>query len=262
MQSIEALRRETSFAVPETVRHRDGDMVTTIRPPDGSTEGHTCVVLRWMPGEAPGPGFAPSLMQQIGLLTAEMHQCAERFVPGKEFVRPRWDWERLLGANSILHQEEIMAPLTSQQRTMLNSAGEKIRRALSYMDDDASHQGLIHADLHCDNLLIRNSEVAVIDFEDCGFGYYLYDVACILESFNRRVFTNQADQQAGREALIRGYKQVRHLPSDFDEYVGVFMAFRTMVTLDFILRSNNPNVQTWVLPRVTSMINQIQSNFD
>ena len=37
--------------------------------------------------------------------------------------------------------------------------------------------GLIHCDLRLANLLIDGKEVKVIDFDDCGFGWYMYDAA-------------------------------------------------------------------------------------
>jgi len=41
--------------------------------------------------------------------------------------------------------------------------------------------GLIHADLHLGNALFWSDEVRVIDFDDCGFGYWLYDIAFALK---------------------------------------------------------------------------------
>ena len=98
-------------------------------------------------------------------------------------------------------------------------------------------EGLIHGDLHRDNILICDGEVGVIDFDDCGFGYTLFDLACVLGSFNRRIATGRGDCQRQREALLRGYDRVRRLPSELDERLGIFMAMRDMAAIDFILGS-------------------------
>jgi len=271
MQWLQALRRETSLVVPEPVQNLDGDLVTMIVThgivtegiaPARSMEAHPCVVLRWVPGEPPQPGPAPALMERIGAFTAEMHRYSERFAPAAGFVRPRWDWERLFGAHSFLHDENIMTMLPSRQRGVLHAASEQIRRALSCPGKQALRQGHIHADLHRDNILIYNSEVGVIDFDDCGFGYYLFDIACVLDSFKRRVFADPAEYREGREALLRGYARIRPLASDFDEYLGIFMALRDMVILDFILRSKNPNVQEWGRSRVAPLIDQLRTHLD
>ena len=40
--------------------------------------------------------------------------------------------------------------------------------------------GLIHADLHYENFLFHDGVARAIDFDDCGWGFYLYDVAVTL----------------------------------------------------------------------------------
>ncbi len=261
MQWLGALKLETSLIVPEPVHNLDGRLVTTITP-DESTEAHHCVVRRWVAGEPPEPGLPPALMEQIGAFTAEMHRYSERFAPEAGFVRPRWDWERLFGAGSILQNANIMMTLPSKQRAILDAAGEQIRSALSCPGKPALCEGLIHADLHMDNILICNSEVGVIDFDDCGFGYYLFDIACVLESFQRRVFVDPAEYREAREALLRGYARIRPLAPDFDEYLDICMSLRDMVTVDFILRSKNPNVQDWGRSRVGPLIDQLRTRLD
>jgi Ser/Thr protein kinase RdoA (MazF antagonist) len=255
------LRRETDLAVPEPVPNLDGALVTPITL-GAAIEVHQCVVLRWVCGELPTPGLSPALLERLGAFTGELHRQAERFAPPSGFVRPRWDWERLFGARSILHNEEAMATLAPAQHAALEAAGERIRRALTSPGKDALREGLIHRDLHRDNILICDGEVGVIDFDDCGFGYYLFDLACVLDSFHRRIATGPADYQLQREALLRGYDRVRPLPSELDEHLGIFMAMRDMVTIDFILGSKNANVQAWGRARVAAIIDQLQGRLD
>lgn len=46
--------------------------------------------------------------------------------------------------------------------------------------------GLIHADLHLDNALFLPGGGRLIDFDDCGFGYRLYDIAVGLWELRHR----------------------------------------------------------------------------
>lgn len=261
MQWLEALQRETSLVVPEPVRNLDGELVTLVGL-EGSTEVHVCVVLRWVRGTPAEPGLTLTLAERIGAFTAEMHRFAERFAPERGFVRPRWDWERLFGARSILHYEKFVAKLSSQQRDAVHAAGEQIGRALSSTGRQTLREGLIHGDLHSDNILTCESGVGVIDFDDCGFGCYLLDIASVLDSFERRVFVDRAEYREAKKALLGGYTQVRPLMPDSDEYLGIFMAMRSMVTLDYIVRSKNANVQEWGWPRVGELIEQMQGHVD
>jgi Ser/Thr protein kinase RdoA (MazF antagonist) len=71
----------------------------------------------------------------------------------------------------------------------------------------ADNAGVIHADLHLDNALFWRDEVRVIDFDDCGFGYWLYDIAVALWELRYR-----DDYEDFRSALIDGYTRHRPLP--------------------------------------------------
>ena len=82
-----------------------------------------------------------------------------------------------------------------------------MRRVMTDLGEGAGEFGLIHADLHLGNVLFWRGEVRVIDFDDCGFGYWLYDIAVALWELRYRT-----DYEDFRSALIEGYTQHRPLP--------------------------------------------------
>jgi Ser/Thr protein kinase RdoA (MazF antagonist) len=55
-----------------------------------------------------------------------------------------------------------------------------MQRVMTRLGDGTDQFGLIHADLHLDNALFWRDDVRIIDFDDCGFGYWLYDIAVSL----------------------------------------------------------------------------------
>ncbi len=243
IQWLQSLRRETSLTIPNPLANNNGDFITTI----GS---HVCVILRRIEGEPPNPGLTIPTIERIGAFTAQLHRHSTQFTLPADFTRPRWDWQRLFGIHSVMHDPRLSA----EQRLTLQNASLQIQTATS---DPAVETGLIHADLHRDNILIRNSSVAAIDFDDCGFGYLLYDIASILESFNRRIFNNPAEVRAGKDALLCGYNEIRPLPPGSTDHLNLFMSLRATVTLDFILRSQNASTQEWGLPRIPELVQQI-----
>ena len=64
---------------------------------------------------------------------------------------------------------------------------------------------LIHADLHFGNVLVDGDRLAVIDFDDCGFGWHPYELAVVLAGHPTERF------DANFESLLRGYRRVRAL---------------------------------------------------
>lgn len=258
MHWLAALRRDTDLAVPEPVADLDGALVTSIAIP-GLGEPLTCVCLRWIPGRPPGPEIELAVVERIGAVTARLHQHAERFVPPARCTRPSWDWQRLFGASSILHDDRACAALTPAQRELVTAVGVAVRDVLDGLDDGGRARRLIHADLHRDNVLIDRGEVGVIDFDDCGWGYFAFDLASLLDSFARHVARDLDDERALRDAYLQGYESVRALPAELERHAGTFKVMRDMVNIDFILRSNNANVARWGPPRLGYFYAQLET---
>ena len=98
-----------------------------------------------------------------------------------------------------------------------------MERVLRQLGEGGGQFGLIHADLHLDNALFWRGEVRVIDFDDCGFGYWLYDIAVALWELRHR-----DDYGRFRAALIDGYAQHRPLPPGGLAHLDDFIATRNV----------------------------------
>jgi Ser/Thr protein kinase RdoA (MazF antagonist) len=70
-----------------------------------------------------------------------------------------------------------------------------------------------------DNVLFQAGEVFPIDFEDCGFGYWLWDIAVAL---CQQPWTPAWHGQ--RDAFLEGYAQVRTLPASQLRHLDLFLA--------------------------------------
>ena len=84
----------------------------------------------------------------------------------------------------------------------MNCIGEKLR---AYGQSDQRY-GLIHADLRLTNLLLHKDGTRVIDFDDCGMGWFVHDIAAAM-SFEEHC------PLAPRwlENWLQGYEMVSHL---------------------------------------------------
>jgi Ser/Thr protein kinase RdoA (MazF antagonist) len=87
--------------------------------------------------------------------------------------------------------------------------------------------GLIHGDLHLKSMLFTaDNRPVVIDFDTCGWGYYVYDLAvAVWNIFNRDDFT------VLRDALVRGYRKVRPLSRMEETLMIHFVAGRLMAQI-------------------------------
>ena len=139
---------------------------------------------------------------------ARLHNHAGQWRVPPGFVRIRWDWETFFG-DTMVYGEINAADVWDLLR--MTCGGGLTRGCPDGTRDDATGRrhrevGLIHADLHLGNALFWRDDVRVIDFDDCGFGYWLYDIAVALWELRHR-----NDYEQFRAALIEGYTQHRSL---------------------------------------------------
>jgi len=82
----------------------------------------------------------------------------------------------------------------------------------------------------------------VIDFAECGWGYYLFDIEKALSLFE---IGDEArpPNPAMRDAFFKGYERIRPLRRAYEQRLRVFLAIRFMVTMNYLLRSGNPHIR-------------------
>jgi Ser/Thr protein kinase RdoA (MazF antagonist) len=128
----------------------------------------------------------------------------------------------------------------------VSSAGRKsvmelVDRAKRELGTGPDVFGLIHADLHQENYLFHQGRVRAIDFDDCGWGHFVYDLAVTLGELQ-----HLPDSDALRAGLLRGYRAVRPLPPEHERYVEVFAGLRVLkLTLWFLEQRGHPAFPDW-----------------
>lgn len=86
----------------------------------------------------------------------------------------------------------------------------RVRDALTHYGKDSQRYGLIHADLRLTNLLLLNGETRVIDFDDCGFSWYLHDLAAAI-SFVGIIPARPRGWKAGSAAISAYVRLARRI---------------------------------------------------
>src|SRR5690606_19497410 len=116
---------------------------------------------------------------------------------------------------------ENMTVFTNEQFTVMNSITEKVKVAMDTLGQAKDEFGLIHGDFLLKNILFHNNEVRALDFEYCGWGYYLYDLTPILWQLKPQARYPQLEQ-----ALWDGYSSVRALTQQHRDLLETFIAGR------------------------------------
>jgi Ser/Thr protein kinase RdoA (MazF antagonist) len=215
---LEALSAAGGFIVPTPIRARGRGLWTTASAA-GVPEPRVCTLLTWVPGRFARRRRTPAMLQKIGGLMARLHEHARQFRTPRSFVRPRWDHQGLFARRA--EKARGWDRLTPRQKELFETVAGRLATITRRLGTGRDVFGLIHGDLIFPNVLFHRGDVRPIDFDDCGFGYFLYDMAILLDRIEMR-----PDYRALREALLDGYRQVRPLPEEHEAYLDLFLLAR------------------------------------
>jgi Ser/Thr protein kinase RdoA (MazF antagonist) len=234
---LDALRKHTDLIVPEPLPNQSGDLFTTPSIP-GVPHGKTVSLMRWVDGRVLSEGFRPSHFKAIGEVVAHMHTFAAQWKAPENFTRPEWDWYGQLGGQHFRQPiDEIIDAIPAQFKEPFIEISSKIKHVMEKLGKSSNTYGLIHSDLYPENILFKSGRAIPIDFEDCGYGYWIWDIAVAL-----CLWPWTEEWYWMREALFDGYLRVRSLPQEQVDLLDLFMAaqYATMVLWATVFILNDP----------------------
>lgn len=177
---LDALR-ESGIEVPEAVSDAQGEQVQTLQTEDGDIR-HV-VIFHWMEGEMPTTNVDPIAFRALGDVTARLHQHSRQWQRPASFRRIIWDHQTMVGDNGHWGRWQDAPRLDNRDHPVISQALAKMRQRLAEYGQQPARYGLIHADLRLTNLLHHQGQTRIIDFDDCGFGWYMHDLAAAISFF-------------------------------------------------------------------------------
>jgi Ser/Thr protein kinase RdoA (MazF antagonist) len=174
---IEALGREGVVETATPVAGVDGERLQTLASPSGAASRHAVAFVR-LPGRAPDPARDTVYwFDRLGEVTARMHRHARNWRLPIDFRRKRWDLEAMVGPRAFWGSWRAAIGLTPAGVAIIEGALGVIDARLARYGSGPDRFGLVHADLHLANLLVHDTNLRIIDFDDCGFSWFMYDFA-------------------------------------------------------------------------------------
>lgn len=223
---LAALQHEAGLSVPAPVATPDGKLLTTIVTP-GMPNGRVVSLMRWLDGQKIRHGFQPKHLTALGQAVAKIHNFSAGWHAPAGFNRPDWDWDSLFGGNMFRHSlEELVDSMPPESQPTFKIISIEAKRAMEALGKGTDAYGLIHADLYPENVLFKAGKAFPIDFEDCGYGYWMCDIAVALCQW---AWGNE--WECMRDAFREGYAQIRTIPEAQWQQLDLFVAtqFATMV---------------------------------
>jgi Ser/Thr protein kinase RdoA (MazF antagonist) len=232
---LAALHQEAGLSVPAPIPTPDGKLLTTIVTP-GMPNGRYVSLMRWLDGRKISHGFRPKHLTALGQAVATMHTFSAGWHAPEGFIRPDWDWNSLFGGIMFRHSlEELVDSIPPESQQPFQIISDDAKRVMETFGKGPDAYGLIHADLYPENVLFKAGKAFPIDFEDCGYGYWMCDIAVALCKW---AWGNEWEVM--RDAFREGYAEIRTLPEAQWQQLDLFIAtqFATMVlwASEFLMR--------------------------
>ena len=199
---------EHDAPVVRVVPSQTTSLVETVDTDEGLI---SVVCFEWAQGRmVTNEDFSPELFQTWGQAVGLLHRLTKDYKPPSGTTgRIQWYDDEYLNRTLI----------PSEQEKVL----ERFDMLIEYFKDRPTSRdtfGLIHQDVHQDNLLLHGKRLTVLDFDDCVYGYFVFDIANAL-GFS---IWEKPDNMKNREFadlyiknFMEGYQRENHLDESWEE---------------------------------------------
>ncbi len=234
---MQALNNDHILPTPKVIAGING---AEIQQYDGSF----LVLFEFLSGDE--PQMADDLrqpFQQLGKLAARTHLHSQNWQRPKNFTRPTWDETAVFEPDPLWGHWRTGPNVQPEHCRILEAAQTQIQKRLAHYGKAPERFGLIHADMRLANLLVNQDTTHVIDFDDCGFSWWMYDFAAAISFFE-----DHPQIPALKQAWLSGYQTIRSLePEDIAE-MDTLIVLRRMHLLGWLGTHQDTEIYTELAP--------------
>ena len=226
---IDALRADGVVDSVVAVAARDGRRVTQASLPD--VEERNVVLFEWAPGAPPDPDAPDPLpgYRTLGRIAARMHAHSRAWQRPAGFTRFSWDFGHTLGAHGHWGRWQDGVGVAGDTLALFQRTVDVIERRLAAYGAGPERFGLCHSDQRLANLLEDGDHIRVIDFDDCGFGWFMYDFATTVSFFEEHPRVPEF-----KAAWLEGYREVAPLDAADEAELDTFVILRRLLLVTWI----------------------------
>jgi len=251
MQALAA----AGIRVPEIIPADDGALFVAagVRGMAGTIQAD---LFRWIEGRPLGSveaGVADvkaigQTFGTLGELAARVHNQAVSWPLPGGFTRHAWDADGLAGERPFWGRFWEIADATDAERDLLLRARDRLAAELGALPKSPGGYSMIHADFAAENIMVNGDEVRLIDFDDAGFGWHLFELATAL------IFISGEDYfDAAKDALITGYRKHRQLTDRDLELLPLFFLARATTYVGWVHTRSETQTAQELTPMIVGM---------
>lgn len=239
---ISALRADRVAAIPAPVPGCDGKLLYRLH--DGQAAHHV-TAFEFVAGRSPSAeDDLTAWFRRLGAISAKLHLHARSWRRPAVFTRKIWDFRTMIGATPYWGQWADGLGLDAAGRALFALTVAKIEQYVARFGTGDTRFGLIHADLRLANLLADGDHLQLIDFDDCGFSWFVYDFAAAVSFIEHEPIVPVL-----LDSWIDGYRTILPLSSEDAAMIPVFVMLRRIMLVAWIAsHSETPTAQEMGAP--------------
>ncbi len=242
------------ISVPKVVRRANGEYYKAIEVKGairyvGMVEWLNGQVLYDKLEQSTNAKTLTSSFVELGIIMARTHNQASSWDVPTTFRRHHWNVEGFFGSSPHWGRFWEVPQLDAEQEAVVLAVKEFLVQRLSSYGERPETYSMIHADMHHGNVMVDEESMTVIDFDDAGFGWHLYDIAVAI--YHYQDSDNFPTIQA---AIIEGYRKKRELTVEDVELLPVFLLLRNVAILGWV--HGRPELDHG--DRIPSIVNSIR----
>lgn len=230
---------DTGFPLPNAIPTIDGELYV---PADVGGVDRFVGLVEWLDGnslqaltaENKNRKLLYTSLEQAGELMAKLHNHSRQWQPSERFTRHKFDIDGFFGDAPFWGRYWDSSFVDDAQQQLLLKSQKQLVQTLGELGNTPEVFGMIHADLHHGNLFLSTdtqskNKMYLIDFDDAGFGWYLYDIAVALYEYQ-----GMEDYSKLSAALLQGYGKVRTLPTEHRALIPMFLHIRSLALIGWM----------------------------
>jgi Ser/Thr protein kinase RdoA (MazF antagonist) len=244
---VRFLAEDGRVKVPHPIKNHEGNFYTSILHEASGRMFH-CVLYSWILGEELEDEPTDEQLSALGVAMATMHVAAQGFELPEGSSLPTFDDPLWWTEDFLLSEKSV---LDAEAKDLISRALSAIKSGVAkfYASETPI---LIHADMHGGNVFWYEDSLSVIDFDDCGFGFPLQDLATAL------YYLDTPEQDA---ALRLGYESIAPVPECSEKEMKMLFLQRRIVLLNYLYETSNlehrsmiPEYQEETLRRIKNFL--------